>query len=501
MLQLIPLCIRHRLYAALVHIFTRALLDYQTPAALLLVAAAAAAEAEAAAAAAEGAGTAAELLAARESLRLGYKLLIFLRCCLLGQAYPPGGVDGWAGGTRPAGGQGSTQALQQACCTPDTRRPHECPAFACLRSPPAHPPHCNRLIDWPGTGAAPAEQQQRAKAQALAFLLYSSGLSGGWVGQRCCAADTLMMLGAAGAAVPPSGGPGSDPGLPRWHAEWVWPLSARSGHADSRPAGCDCALGRGGANGAFSFLPAVWECWRLWGEVAHSQESAAVQQLPLGIHVGAAALLLHLSAQPAPPAFVGAAACSWLLCFLPGRCVMQQMALSCLYLRACCLDAVQPWWQTAGTPCASCRTPTPRCATFAAWMPPPCWACWGRPWMAGTPWKQVRAVGLLRWQHIGAGVPGAGVAWTKRGSAPVGGEAPLMLGVTQQALHVPDLAEVVPLHRADLAEVAPDIGSQLATHGGARTVAQVRRRGCPQACSHGLQGRGIRSVHCGDGGV
>ncbi|KAL4418863.1 hypothetical protein ABPG77_002930, partial [Micractinium sp. CCAP 211/92] len=143
--QLIPLCIRHRLYAALVHIFTRALLDYQTPAALLLVAAAAAAEAEAAAAAAEDAGTAAELLAARESLRLGYKLLIFLRCCLLGQAYPP------------------------------------------------------------GTGAAPAEQQQRAKAQALAFLLYTSGLS-------------------------------------------------------------------------------VWECWRLWGEVAHSQESAAVQQLPLGIH-------------------------------------------------------------------------------------------------------------------------------------------------------------------------------------------------------------------------
>ncbi|KAL4426026.1 hypothetical protein ABPG75_010042 [Micractinium tetrahymenae] len=147
--QLIPLCIRHRLFAALVHIFMRALQDCQTPAALLLVAAAAAAEAEAAAAsaadaAAEGAGTAAQLLVARESLRLGYKLLVFLRCCLLGLSYPP------------------------------------------------------------GTGAAAAEQQQRGKAQALAFLLYSTSLS-------------------------------------------------------------------------------VWECWRLWGEVAHSHDSAAVRQLPLGI--------------------------------------------------------------------------------------------------------------------------------------------------------------------------------------------------------------------------
>lgn len=29
--------------------------------------------------------------------------------------------------------------------------------------------------------------------------------------------------------------------------------------------------------------PAVWECWRLWGEVAHSQELGAVKQLPLAI--------------------------------------------------------------------------------------------------------------------------------------------------------------------------------------------------------------------------
>lgn len=111
-LQLIPLCIRHRLFAALIHIFTRALQDHQTPAALLLVAAAAAAEAEAQAATAEGAdgqagaaalqadtgvGEAAALLSARDSLRLGYKLLVYLRCCLLGRNYPPGMRGGWGG--------------------------------------------------------------------------------------------------------------------------------------------------------------------------------------------------------------------------------------------------------------------------------------------------------------------------------------------------------------------------------------------------------------------
>lgn len=100
LLQLIPLCIRHRLFAALIHIFTRALQDHQTPAALLLVAAAAASEAEAAQAAATGASAAAAsagtqeqaqaLLERRESLRLAYKLLVFLRCCLLGANYPPG---------------------------------------------------------------------------------------------------------------------------------------------------------------------------------------------------------------------------------------------------------------------------------------------------------------------------------------------------------------------------------------------------------------------------
>ena len=95
--QLIPLCIRHRLFAALISVFARALRDHQTPGALLLVAAAAAAEAEAeagvaVAAAPGGAGAPGPeaLLQQRDSLHLAYKLLVFLRCCLLGQAYPPG---------------------------------------------------------------------------------------------------------------------------------------------------------------------------------------------------------------------------------------------------------------------------------------------------------------------------------------------------------------------------------------------------------------------------
>lgn len=100
--QLIPLCIRHRLFAALIAIFTRALRDHQTPAALLLVAAAAAAAAEEAAGAAApaseaGAAEPDALLQQRESLRLAYKLLVFLRCCLLGQAYPPGEGGAWRG--------------------------------------------------------------------------------------------------------------------------------------------------------------------------------------------------------------------------------------------------------------------------------------------------------------------------------------------------------------------------------------------------------------------
>ncbi|GAB4818305.1 hypothetical protein N2152v2_005351 [Parachlorella kessleri] len=153
--QLIPLCLRHRLYGALLHIFTGAMQDYQTPASLLLVAAAAQLDQDALAnpaaassleaghgtglevrpppAAAQetstetallspaGAGevssAGAVVLAQHEGLRLGYRLLVFLQCCLLGQSFPP------------------------------------------------------------GSGEVPPEQQHAVKLQAVAFLLYATALS------------------------------------------------------------------------------------------------------------------------------------------------------------------------------------------------------------------------------------------------------------------------------------------------------------------------------------
>jgi hypothetical protein len=85
--QLIPLCLKYRLYGALVHIFNGAMQDWQTPAALLAVAAA------------EAAGDAGgwntahsdpkEALEASAALRLGYRLLVYLRGCLGGGRYPP----------------------------------------------------------------------------------------------------------------------------------------------------------------------------------------------------------------------------------------------------------------------------------------------------------------------------------------------------------------------------------------------------------------------------
>jgi hypothetical protein len=146
--QLIPLCVRHGLYSALLHVFAGAMGDFHSPAALLLVASAAAAEAKKSVAAVEeqeeeeeerkivadkekdawrpqllspilsshfsdadspvstpsslaalsgsasfSDSAARAVLNVDEGLRLGYKLLVFLRCCLLGQKYPPGAGD------------------------------------------------------------------------------------------------------------------------------------------------------------------------------------------------------------------------------------------------------------------------------------------------------------------------------------------------------------------------------------------------------------------------
>ena len=96
--QLIPLCLRHGLYGALVHIFNGALQDYQTPAALMLIAAAAARQAEAAQGPSLAAintnitskNPAAIALESSLSLRLGFRVLVYLRGCLAGMQYPPG---------------------------------------------------------------------------------------------------------------------------------------------------------------------------------------------------------------------------------------------------------------------------------------------------------------------------------------------------------------------------------------------------------------------------
>lgn len=169
--QLIPLCIRHRLFAALIAIFTRALRDHQTPAALLLVAAAAAADAEEALGA-EQPGSPTEvaapdaLLQRRESLRLAYKLLVFLRCCLLGQAYPPGERVGWE--------RACWQAWMNGLPFPAQIWMQVRGLTRLLLHLGVHLP----TLPSAGTGAAAPEQLQLARAQAFAFLLYSTGLSG-----------------------------------------------------------------------------------------------------------------------------------------------------------------------------------------------------------------------------------------------------------------------------------------------------------------------------------
>ncbi|KAK9840784.1 hypothetical protein WJX81_004448 [Elliptochloris bilobata] len=78
--QVTRLCRAHRLHTALASLFTRALADYAAPAAeLLLTATVAKPEACPAAGAAWG-----------ERAATAYKLLIYLRCCFRGHAFPPG---------------------------------------------------------------------------------------------------------------------------------------------------------------------------------------------------------------------------------------------------------------------------------------------------------------------------------------------------------------------------------------------------------------------------
>jgi hypothetical protein len=133
---------------------------------LLLVAAAAAAEADAEGAAAGAAPvpsspTEAEaLLQRREGLRLGLRLLVFLRCCLLGRGYPPGEArlvcECDTLSLLP-----SSFGAARLCCT------------ACISG------SRHRCLPAPaGLERASAEERQRGKAQALALLLHGSCESG-----------------------------------------------------------------------------------------------------------------------------------------------------------------------------------------------------------------------------------------------------------------------------------------------------------------------------------
>jgi len=104
--QLIPLCLRHGLYGALIHIFIGALQDYQTPATLLLIAAANAMVQEkedneikegkdrshlsSTILTANSLKSNKDRLENSLALQLGYRLLAYLRGCLRGFQYPPG---------------------------------------------------------------------------------------------------------------------------------------------------------------------------------------------------------------------------------------------------------------------------------------------------------------------------------------------------------------------------------------------------------------------------
>ena len=105
--QVVQLCRKHRLYSALTYISNRGLLDYTAPAAQLLLAHLQAASPAPApvGTTAEGsqletprpAGSEADLAAGDAasgtqagSNLFGYKLLVYLRCCLTGKAFPPG---------------------------------------------------------------------------------------------------------------------------------------------------------------------------------------------------------------------------------------------------------------------------------------------------------------------------------------------------------------------------------------------------------------------------
>ena len=105
--QVLKLCRKHRLLSALVYMFTRGLQDYIAPAVELLMAQLTV-SIEASTASAEDHHTAkptnVSAVTDSRSGADGYKLLVYVRCCLRGQQFPPGA------GPLPASQAGITKA-------------------------------------------------------------------------------------------------------------------------------------------------------------------------------------------------------------------------------------------------------------------------------------------------------------------------------------------------------------------------------------------------------
>lgn len=179
------------------------------------------------------------LLQRREGLRLGLRLLVFLRCCLFGRGYPPGEAhlvcecDTFS---LPPSSFGAARL----CCTARTSGSRH----RCLPAPA-------------GLERASAEERQRGKAQALALLLHGSCESG--------APPAVLLHARSG------------------QREAVLPSAAV--HSGEWEPGPHQLLGLTIQPRSPLFVRAVLDCWRLWGEMAHSEDTAALQRLPASLQV------------------------------------------------------------------------------------------------------------------------------------------------------------------------------------------------------------------------
>jgi Golgi CORVET complex core vacuolar protein 8 len=88
--QVVKLCRTHRLYSALTYVLTRGLGDYIAPAVELLLALATAPDTDAGADTFAAGSLQTEPAASAGQEAAGFKLLVYLRCCLRQQQFPPG---------------------------------------------------------------------------------------------------------------------------------------------------------------------------------------------------------------------------------------------------------------------------------------------------------------------------------------------------------------------------------------------------------------------------